>query len=512
MAVVGSTQWRQEQNAAAARSSGGSSSGTTATTPTPSSGGGGGGGGGYPSGGYKEYTGGNAAMDAQIKGLSDKFYAARDRGDATGMREANDTANQIRNQNGYAAQYATNDIWNIRNQYSHDDSGGGNVYTGQVVQEQSAPAVNSYEQYIREMNQAQQEAAMTALRSAYEQNVASIDTARGNLSPTYTAARNQAAGTAEQQRRQFAEYANANGLGSGAGGQAQLSMNNALQNSLSSIDTQEADAISQLELQRTQTKIQYENAIAQAQQEGNAQLAQQLYQESVRVDEAQRDQLNTLAQQAFQREQFDFTKQQADIANQQADREYQLGYDQWKQTVDKDNSSDSTDILMDYAEKTGDYSVLDGRGYTPEMIANAHAAWLQRMAMTKNPSAGSGGGGRSGTKKTVGIDSGVYALTGDPLSVDSGPYDLSQPPKNIFSVNYGDNKPLTNTVASALANGEDPLAVVRKLSPQAESVLSQARNIPGLTEENKVAVVRDAMNSGRITQTEAERILQELGY
>jgi hypothetical protein len=66
--------------------------------------------------------------------------------------------------------------------------------------------------------------------------------------PAYQAQANEAAATSAQNRAAFNEYAAAGGLNSGTGGQAQLAMNNARQNNLTAIRTNQANAVSDAEL------------------------------------------------------------------------------------------------------------------------------------------------------------------------------------------------------------------------------------------------------------------------
>lgn len=57
--------------------------------------------------GYKTYTKGeNPELDGKLAPYTDAFNRALASGDPEGMRAANDAANQLRNQYGYAAQYA----------------------------------------------------------------------------------------------------------------------------------------------------------------------------------------------------------------------------------------------------------------------------------------------------------------------------------------------------------------------------------------------------------------------
>ena len=248
---------------------------------------------------YQKYSGGNPELDSALKVQSDRYYAARAEGDAAGMRDANDRANQIRNQYGYAAEFANEDIAKVAAQSgrgSGGGSGGAGGYSAPDSPRLSGPT--DYSDYIREMNRAQQEAALAALQSAYERNVAALDRAEAEIAPAYERSRNQAAGDSALAGRRFAEYAAAQGLNAGAGGQAQLARQNTLQGDLAALRQAEADKRSDLALQRSQAQAEYNSAIAQARAQGDYSLASQLYQEKVRLDQA-------LAQMELQQAQLD---------------------------------------------------------------------------------------------------------------------------------------------------------------------------------------------------------------
>lgn len=140
------------------------------------------------------------------------------------------------------------------------------------------------EKYITDMNTARMEMIMAALDSAYEQNVNELNAAAVKIPGQYQAARNQADAQSELQRANFNEYAAASGLNSGAGGQAVLAMGNQLQSDLSGLTRAETDALSGLELQRTQLAVKYRNDIAQAISEGKFQEAQMLYDNYRKMD------------------------------------------------------------------------------------------------------------------------------------------------------------------------------------------------------------------------------------
>jgi hypothetical protein len=150
----------------------------------------------------------------------------------------------------------------------------------------TTPSAASAEQYIRELYAARREATLRAYKTAYDASMSELAAAAEKLPAQYQRARNQAAASSEIQRANFNEYAAANGLSSGAGGQAVLAMGGQLQSSLSGIGAAEADALSDLELQRTRLAAQYQNDIARAIADGQLQEASALYNDYVRVDDA----------------------------------------------------------------------------------------------------------------------------------------------------------------------------------------------------------------------------------
>lgn len=287
--------------------------------------------------GYVQYTGGNAAMDAAIQPYKDAFNQAYQTGDVQAMINANNSANQIRNQYGYAAEFLN--VAGLPGYSEYASGGGGGSAAGTV----STPQINlpTYENYVTDLSDylnqmyaEQQKAALAAINSAYQQNVAALDKAQSEIAPQYQSARNQTAGTSEQAARNFAEYAAANGLGSGASAQADLARGIALQNNLNQLNESEANAYADLELQKSQAEIEYNNAIAQAQASNNAELAAALYQEKVRLQNALTDQQNTIFQQAVQAQQLQMQAQQNAIANQQWQQQFDTSNNQWQQQFD----------------------------------------------------------------------------------------------------------------------------------------------------------------------------------
>lgn len=146
------------------------------------------------------------------------------------------------------------------------------------------PSATSAQQYIRDMYAAQREAVLQAYKTAYDAGMNALNAAAAKIPAQYQAARNQAAAQSELQRANFNEYAAANGLSSGAGGQAMLAMGNELQGDLSTISMAESDTLSGLEQERTQLAALYQNDIAQAIADGKLEEAYALYEEFIRVD------------------------------------------------------------------------------------------------------------------------------------------------------------------------------------------------------------------------------------
>lgn len=140
--------------------------------------------------------------------------------------------------------------------------------------------------YLSSMYNAQTQAQLAALKSAYEQNLAGLQAQAEEIPETYQGARNEAASQNDIARRAFQEYANARGLNSGTSGQAALANSSVLQSNLADIATQESDALAENALAQQQLAIEYRNAAVQAQAQGQSQLAQALYSEFVRQDDA----------------------------------------------------------------------------------------------------------------------------------------------------------------------------------------------------------------------------------
>lgn len=136
--------------------------------------------------------------------------------------------------------------------------------------------------YLKELYAKKVAAELAALKSAYEQNTATLDASRAQIAPVYDIARNSAANQNALSRGAFQEMAVANGLNTGTTGQAALAQDVVLQQNLSQIDREQAEKTAAIDLQRSQLDTEYQNAIAKAEATGDAELANALYEEYVR--------------------------------------------------------------------------------------------------------------------------------------------------------------------------------------------------------------------------------------
>lgn len=156
----------------------------------------------------------------------------------------------------------------------------------QEMQNQKTATATDQSEYIRKMYEQQLEANKAQLENDYNQNVSNLAGEESKIGSNYYEQRRQTQANADRAQASYNEMANASGLNSGAGGQAQLARSNQLQSDLTALGNAEAQNRAEIERQRTLLGQQYQNAIRQAQAENNMELAQRLYQEATRVDES----------------------------------------------------------------------------------------------------------------------------------------------------------------------------------------------------------------------------------
>ena len=163
-----------------------------------------------------------------------------------------------------------------------DINAGGTPASNFTAQTGTSFDIGDGSDYLKELYAKKVAAELAALKSAYEQNTATLDANRAQIAPVYDIARNSAANQNALSRGAFQEMAVANGLNTGTTGQAALAQDVVLQQNLSQIDREQAEKTAAIDLQRSQLDTEYRNAIAKAEATGDAELANALYEEYVR--------------------------------------------------------------------------------------------------------------------------------------------------------------------------------------------------------------------------------------
>jgi hypothetical protein len=136
------------------------------------------------------------------------------------------------------------------------------------------------------MYDANEQKRKAALETAYDANVATLDRQAATIAPQYQQAVNAAAAQSAVAQAAFNERAAAAGMNTGAGSQAALAQNNALVSGVSAIRQAESEALAEVEAKRADLATQYQKAIAEAVANNDAERAQALYAEAIRVDES----------------------------------------------------------------------------------------------------------------------------------------------------------------------------------------------------------------------------------
>lgn len=133
------------------------------------------------------------------------------------------------------------------------------------------------EAYINDIYDRQKESTLRTLKSAYDSNVASIDTAKKALDTNAYEAKREATGDAAITRQRLNEAFAANGLNTGAVGQANLALLNQKAANLNKIDLARQQAQQEYDAQKAALMQAYQAEVKSAIQQNDAQRAQALY-------------------------------------------------------------------------------------------------------------------------------------------------------------------------------------------------------------------------------------------
>ena len=290
-----------------------------------------------------------SADKAKLSALGAQYNAAVASGNAADAYSAHAAAEAIRSGYGYSG-------GNDGSQYL------GAKPTNTVTPNTLTPAASQAD-YINTLQDAAREKSLAALKTAYDTNTATIDEQAAKIPGLYHDAENQVAADNAQQTQKMNEYFAANGLNTGASGQAQLAQNTTAQDNIGSLEKAKADALNGVETKRTTLSTQYQNAIAEAIASNNYERAKSLYDEAVRVDESI-----------------------VSTALNQAQLNYQAATDTYNRTAAQ------ADTLAQY----GNFSGYSNLGYTPAQTNSMSAAYQAALAAKAAKSSGSSGGGSRG--------------------------------------------------------------------------------------------------------------------
>lgn len=144
-------------------------------------------------------------------------------------------------------------------------------------------------EWLKKQYESALEGELAGLKDAYEKNNAGLEDEEARLSGIYDPQRNRIAAQNALAKRVWDERAVANGLSSGASGQAELARSSTMQRDLASIGEEEANARADVSLRKKNLTIEYTNAITQARANGQYELAKALYNELVRVQGLERE-------------------------------------------------------------------------------------------------------------------------------------------------------------------------------------------------------------------------------
>lgn len=133
------------------------------------------------------------------------------------------------------------------------------------------------EQYIQKMYDTQKQTTMNTLKSAYDNNVSALDAAKKSTDATSYDAKREATGNAAVARQRLNETFAANGLNTGAVGQANLALLNQKAANLNDIETKRVAAQAEYDRQKAQLAQEYQTEVKNAVLENDAARADALY-------------------------------------------------------------------------------------------------------------------------------------------------------------------------------------------------------------------------------------------
>lgn len=415
--------------------------------------------------------------------------------------------------NGYAKKAI-----NVKNRQEREQEGygGGGYSGGRDSSYYDSLQPTDLSGYLNDMYKAYTDAQLAALKSAYEQNLAGMQADAEKIPGIYQGARNEAASQNDIARMAFNEYANARGLNTGTSGQAALANSAVLQSNLTDISTKESDAIAENALQQQQLAIEYRNAAVQAQAEGNYQMAQALYNEYVRQDNAAMQTAQLAQEQANWEAQFN-------AGNSQWQQQFDASQQEYQDSLSAQNREYAYNLAMTMlaAGVMPDTNTLNEAG-----ISTADALNMRLAAM----STGGSGGGRSGSsgggkpKMTLttakqAANAGVFS--DDVLSVlrENGYTDEMleaiygyEPNRDVSGTSGNLHKADRDTTIRGNSSGRIQITDVSQLGPAAMNIANAMSRSNSASQLGTIGeMISNALERGQITEAEADFLLRSIG-
>ena len=377
--------------------------------------------------------------------LADEYRKAAERGDMS-WEQAHDAVEALRAKYGYSGGVAGDEFNILSGGYGGSDGSGSGLSGGYGISSGGSSGGGSFgasdlSSYLEEMYRQNMEAELAGLKSTYEQNAADLKAQAEQIPETYQASRNETAAQNDLARQSFNEYAVARGLNTGTSGQAALANSEVLQRNLAEISGREADALAANALEQERLAIAYRNAVQQAQATGNSALAQALYQEYVRQDEAAQAAAAAAQEQANWEAQFDFTQRQ------------------YGDSLAADNQNASYNLAMTMLEAglMPDSSTLAAAGISSADALAIRQAVLQGQDTPSRATSTvtSSGGGRTGSSSGSNQDSGGTSSGGENAIVAMNASNFNAFARSLASQLAGSNQTTQqgrNNLNAALGN------------------------------------------------------------
>ena len=355
-------------------------------------------------------------------------------------------------------------------------------YTSDLVGDQQytdySILLNNAINYAKQQNEAQLAANLANLRGAYDQSMLEYENTRKGINPTYQAQRNATAANSDVNWGAFNEAAAANGLNTGAAGQAALSRSVTLQNNLNDLNKSEAEELSKIDLEVAKLTAEYNSAIAKAKASGAADLAAALYQ-----------QFNNYIEQ-----------KQTERANAQA-------LQQAQQEAQANAQKDAYDTVLDLITSgiMPTESQLAAAGMTKADAEALYYQVIQQQAAKSSGGRSGGSGGSNGSKKKKSSSGGAKTQsTGTGGSGNSvKPVDLNSGLNQIASANAGGSGGNYADVSRELLNmrrsGSSDKTMADWLEKQIDNGIISAEQAYQLT--NAYGINIDAQSSSKKTNS-----------